>query len=210
MRRAATAACATLSAVVITIPLGAAPAQATPPGVPTVIVAISELAAIPVEAEQNADTYDRALFPHWSTVSGTCNTREEALKRDGENVVVNASCAPISGTWTSPYDGGVWTSASDVDTDHMVALSEAWRSGAWAWTPGKRKAFANSLGDSQLWTVTDNVNQSKGDKDPSTWRPPLQSFWCTYALSWVDVKYDWGLTLQSSEKTALEEMLATC
>lgn len=69
----------------------------------------------------------RDLFPTWITIEGTCNTREEVLKRDGTDVVVNSACASTSGTWVSPYDGGVWTAASDVDIDHMVPLSNAWK-----------------------------------------------------------------------------------
>ncbi|MBA2898011.1 hypothetical protein HNR30_009419, partial [Nonomuraea soli] len=48
------------------------------------------------------------------------------------------------------------------------------------------------------------------DQDPSAWQPPLAPFRCAYAKSWVDVKFDWGLTLQQAEKTALQAMLATC
>lgn len=192
------------------LPIVATSASATPPGIPTVVTAAAQLAQLTVAPEANASSYDRDLFPHWSTVSGSCNTREEVLKRDGENVVTNSSCASVSGTWTSPYDGAVWTQASDVDIDHMVALAEAWRSGASEWTPAKRQQFANSLSDSQLWAVTDNVNWDKGDKDPSAWRPPLESFHCTYALSWISVKHNWQLTLQPAEKAALEEMLGTC
>ncbi|GAA0941933.1 HNH endonuclease family protein [Nonomuraea longicatena] len=195
------------------IPLIPAPAEAAPlipPGMPTAAEALTELNLIPVAAEEHADSYDRRLFPHWSTVSGACNTREEVLKRDGRDVVVDAQCAAVSGTWVSPYDGGTWTQASDIDIDHMVPLKEAWRSGAWAWTTERRKAFANSMADTQLWAVTDRVNQAKGDQDPSTWRPPLASFYCDYARSWTDVKHDWGLTMQPAERNALTQMLATC
>ncbi|MFE0153548.1 hypothetical protein ACFWY5_40875 [Nonomuraea sp. NPDC059007] len=52
--------------------------------------------------------------------------------------------------------------------------------------------------------------QSNGDQDPSTWRPPLASFHCIYAKSWIDVKYDWSLSAQPSEVDALHDMLATC
>jgi Protein of unknown function (DUF1524) len=188
----------------------AAPATAEPPGVPTFEVARAELAALTVADEEHADTYDRRFFPHWVTISGTCNTRETVLVRDGADVVTDASCAAISGSWHSPYDGATWASAADLDVDHMVALKESWRSGAWAWTTSQRRAFANSLADSQLWAVTDNLNQAKGDKDPADWKPPLTTFWCTYAKSWIDVKHDWGLTAQPAEVTALGEMLDTC
>jgi hypothetical protein len=83
--------------------------------------------------------------PHWITISGNCDTRETVLKRDGTNVVQRSSCAATSGTWVSPYDGATWyikflcsftledtnsfvrTAASDLDIDHLVPLSNAWK-----------------------------------------------------------------------------------
>jgi hypothetical protein len=141
--------------------------------------ASSRLAALTVAAESHAGTCNRALFPHRITVSGACDTREQALKRGGANVVTSSSCAATGGKWFSPYDGATWTAVSDVDIDHMVPLAEAWRSGAWA--TAKRRSFANSLGDSRLRAVTDNVNQSKGGQDPSTGKSSVTSFRCTYA-----------------------------
>lgn len=196
--------------LVLSLFLVPSPAAAVPSGIPSLSTAQAQLAALTVAAEANAGTYDRDLFPHWITISGTCNTRETVLKRDGTNVVTNSSCAAVSGSWYSPFDGATWTAASDVDIDHLVPLAEAWRSGASSWTTSKRQSFANDLTRPQLWAVTDNVNQAKGDKDPASWKPPLTSFWCTYAKSWIATKYYWGLTLQSSEKTALTTMLGYC
>lgn len=157
---------------------------------------------------------------------------EYVLKRDGTSVVVNSACTATSGSWFSPYDGATWTAASDVDIDHMVPLKNAWivslsltctlpvndegpqltvvQSGANAWTTAQREAFANDVTRPQLWAVTDNVNQSKGDKNPANWKPPLSSFYCVYARSWVQVKYYYDLTISSAEKTALTSMLNTC
>jgi hypothetical protein len=188
----------------------AAPAQATPPNIPSYSTAVSRLAALTVAAESHGSTYNRDLFPHWITISGACNTREQVLKRDGTNVVVDSSCAATSGTWRSPYDGATWTAASDVDIDHMVPLAEAWASGAWAWTTAHRQTYANDLGGPELWAVTDNVNQAKGDKDPAEWKPPLTSFYCTYARAWIQVKWYYSLTIDSAEKSALNSMLGTC
>jgi hypothetical protein len=129
---------------------------------------------------------------------------------DGTSVVTDSACAATSGRWYSPYDGGVRYAASDVDIDHVIPLAEAWRSGANSWTTSRRQSFANDLSRPQLIAVTDNVNQSKGDQDPSTWQPPLSSYRCTYAKMWITVKYSWGLTLQSTEKTALQSTLNTC
>jgi len=199
-----------LASLLLISGLIAGTAQATPPGIPSLSTAQSQLAALTVAAESHQTTYDRDLFPHWITISGACNTRETVLKRDGSNVVVSSTCAATSGSWYSPYDGATWTAAADIDIDHMVALSEAWRSGAWAWTTSQRQSFANDLASPQLWAVTDNVNQSKGDQDPTTWKPSLTGFWCTYAKSWITVKYKYSLTLQSAEKTALNTMLTYC
>ncbi|MBG0562401.1 HNH endonuclease family protein [Actinoplanes aureus] len=190
--------------------LVASPAQAAPTGIPSKATAQTYLNSLTVGAEANAGTYDRDLFPHWITISGTCNTRETVLKRDGSNVVTSSACAATSGRWYSPYDGATWTAASDVDIDHVVPLAEAWRSGASTWTTSRRQSFANDLTRPQLIAVTDNVNQSKGDQDPSTWQPSVSSYRCTYARMWIAVKYHWALRLQSSEKTALQSMLNTC
>ncbi|CQR64306.1 HNH endonuclease family protein [Streptomyces leeuwenhoekii] len=169
----------------------------------------SYLATLTVTAEDRTG-YDRDLFPHWSTVSGACNTRETVLKRDGSNVVTDASCAATSGSWYSPYDGATWTAASDLDIDHLVPLAEAWDSGADAWTTSRRQAFANDLTRPQLIAVTDNVNQAKGDQDPATWMPSRTDYRCTYVRAWVQVKHYYGLSVDSAEKTALQNHLAGC
>lgn len=168
------------------------------------------LTRLTVRADGSMTGYSRDKFPHWSTVSGTCNTREHVLKRDGTNVVQDSSCAAVSGRWYSPYDGATWTAASDVDIDHIVPLAAAWRSGAASWTTSKRGLFANDIEGPQLIAVTDNVNQAKGDQTPATWKPPLQSYHCTYARMWVGTKSKWGLSVNQTEKTELSRMLGTC
>ncbi|MEV4762469.1 HNH endonuclease family protein [Micromonospora chokoriensis] len=209
MRRAAAIAVSALAMTGLAA-TNAQPGWAAPPGIPSKATAQSQLNALTVATQGSSSGYSRDLFPHWITVSGSCNTREQVLKRDGTSVVVDSSCAATSGRWYSPYDGATWTAASDVDIDHVVPLAEAWRSGASSWTTSRRQSFANDLSRPQLIAVTDNVNQSKGDQDPSTWQPPLSSYRCTYSKMWITVKYTWGLTLQSSEKSALQSMLNTC
>jgi len=197
-------------ATALLVTLMASPADATPPGIPSTSAAKTQLAALTVASSTHTTTYNRDLFPHWITISGTCNTRETVLKRDGSSVLVSSACASTSGNWYSPYDGATWTAASDVDIDHMVPLKNAWISGAWAWTTSKRQSFANDLSNPQLIAVTDNVNQSKSDQSPDTWKPPRTSYYCTYAKMWTRVKYVWSLTITSAEKSALTSMLATC
>ena len=199
-----------LAGVVAGAAFAAAPADATPPGIPTKATAQTRLNGLTVATQGSTTGYSRDLFPHWITISGTCNTRETVLKRDGTSVVTGSDCAATSGRWFSPYDGATWTAASDVDIDHVVPLAEAWRSGASGWSTAKRQSFANDLTRPQLIAVTDNVNQSKGDQDPSTWQPSVTSYRCTYARMWIRVKFYYDLTLQSSEKSALQTVLDNC
>jgi hypothetical protein len=210
MARTVRAAVAVVAVTVASLVFVVPPADATPPNIPSYSTAVSRLNALTVAAESHQSSYDRDLFPHWITISGSCNTREQVLKRDGTNVTVNGSCYPISGSWYSPYDGARWTNPADVDIDHMVPLAEAWASGAWAWSTSRRQAYANDLGGPELWAVTDNVNQAKGDQDAATWQPPRSSFRCTYARAWIQVKWYYGLSVDSAEKDALTSMLGTC
>ncbi|KAG8726733.1 hypothetical protein FRC11_014611, partial [Ceratobasidium sp. 423] len=154
----------------------AVPSKRALPTPVSVATAKTYLSGLTVAVDSNSPAYSRDLFPTWDTISGTCNTRETVLKRDGTNVITDSSCAATSGTWVSPYDGATWTAASDLDIDHVVPLKEAWVSGARDWTTARREALANDLTRPQLLAVTDNVNQSKGDKDPAKWMPPLASY----------------------------------
>ncbi|MFE2632980.1 HNH endonuclease family protein, partial [Streptomyces sp. NPDC059374] len=190
------------------VSVAAAPRPHHPPGI-RAATARGYLSQLTV-ATENRTGYSRDLFPHWITQSGTCNTRETVLKRDGSGVVTDSSCAATSGSWYSPYDGATWTTASDLDIDHLVPLAEAWDSGAGSWTTSRRQSFANDLTRPQLIAVTDNVNQSKGDQDPATWMPSRTAYRCTYVRAWVQVKYYYDLSVDSAEKSALQNHLASC
>lgn len=98
-----------------------------PTGIPTASAAKTELASITVSAGGDGSGYERSLFPTWNTINGTCDTRETVLKRDGTDVVVDSACASTSGNWLSVYDGAKWTDESDLDIDHLVPLSNAWK-----------------------------------------------------------------------------------
>lgn len=170
-----------------------------------------QLDELTVQDESEVAGYDRDLFPHWDTgAEGTCTTRQVVLERDGEDVQTDEGCQPISGTWTSLYDGEVLTEAGQVDIDHMVALREAWRSGAHAWTTEERGGFANDLDSTQLWAVSASSNRSKGDSDPADWMPPAEEVHCDYAASWVEVKHTWELTVDPDEEQALRQVLSRC
>ncbi|MSY48475.1 MAG: DUF1524 domain-containing protein, partial [Actinobacteria bacterium] len=172
----------------------------------------SVLSTIKVENEYKTG-YKRSLFIHWADLNGDgCDTREEILKRDSTSKpqVDPYRCYVVAGDWVSPYDGARLSDRGDVDIDHVVALKEAWDSGAWAWSESQRKAYANDMTDRRtLIAVTDRVNVSKSDKDPSNWMPPLRSYWCTYLGDWISVKARWGLSMDQSEFGRINNLLAS-
>ena len=170
------------------------------------------LSSIRIGPEYTAG-YDRELFPHWKDLDGDgCDARENVLIRDSlVKATVGSGCKVIAGKWVSPYDGATWTNPTDIDIDHVVALNEAWQSGAYAWTTQQRTLYANDLTDSRtLMAVTDSVNQAKSDKDPSEWLPPLASYRCTYLSNWVAVKVRWSLRMDQVEYDAVKAGLAGC
>ncbi len=160
---------------------------------------------------ENTSRYDRDLFPHWSDADRDgCDTRDEVLIAESQTPVsVGAGCGISGGRWFSYYDAQTWTSPADLQIDHVVALSEAWDSGAHTWTTARREAFANDLGFAgSLQAVTGSVNQSKSDSDPAQWLPPVQTARCTYTTTWVAIKWRWGLTVDAAERNRLAELLS--
>lgn len=153
--------------------------------------------------------YSRDRFPHWRKAGPNCDVRDTVLQRDGKNVKTDG-CNVTGGEWFSVYDGLTLTEPLKVDVDHMIPLANAWRSGADSWTNEKRGEFANDLDRPQLFAVSASSNRSKGDQDPSQWKPPRQEHWCTYAQQWIAVKVHWQLTVTTAEKGALTAMLGTC
>ena len=208
MRRSITAALTAVAATAA-FTLSAGPALAYPPDPPSASTAATQLASLTVKAEGSTSGYSRDLFPHWITQSGSCDTREVVLKRDGTGVTVDSSCKPTAGRWYSVYDATYVNDSSGVDIDHIVPLAEAWRSGASSWTTSRRQSFANDLADPQLIAVSASSNRAKSDRDPSAWTPRA-AYGCTYAREWIGSKHAWDLTLQPAEKSALQSMLSTC
>ena len=171
---------------------------------------LSVLQTIRIENERPTG-YVRTLFEHWIDIDGDgCDTREQVLKRDSVTLpqVDPYKCKVIAGDWVSPFDGAKWSDPTDVDIDHVVALKEAWDSGAWAWSAATRNAYANDTSDKRtLIAVTDNVNQQKSDRDPSNWVPPLKSNLCTYLGNWISIKARWNLSMDQSEWGRIKNLL---
>jgi len=146
-----------------------------------------------------------------------CDTRNDILNRDLTSIsysVNSEDCVVLTGILIDPYSGetinffrGVTTS-SDVHIDHVVALSNAWQTGAFKLTIEKRNAFAND--PLNLLAVKGRLNSQKGDGDSATWLPPKKSYRCAYVARQVAVKYKYGLWLTVPEKAAILKLLQPC
>ncbi|MFD4343391.1 HNH endonuclease family protein [Streptomyces coelicoflavus] len=172
------------------------------------------VASLPLDAESR-DGYDRDAFKHWNSgdnPSDGCNTRFEVLIAEAvEPPSVGPRCRLTGGSWWSYYDQTRVTSASGLDIDHMVPLAESWDSGASAWTPARREAYANDQGAEQsLVAVTARSNRSKADQDPAEWLPPAAEVHCRYIAEWVGTKLRWTLTADGTELAALRDIAAGC
>ncbi|WP_127480699.1 GmrSD restriction endonuclease domain-containing protein [Nocardioides pantholopis] len=169
------------------------------------------VAALPVRPE-HAGGYDRDLFPHWDDADGNgCDTRREVLitQNRAPGATLGAGCTVLAGEWFSYYDQETTGHAADFDVDHLVPLAEAWSSGAHAWDPARRRAFANDLGERRaLIAVSASSNRSKSAADPAEWMPAYQS--CVYVSSWVAVKTRWQLSVDETERAALAEYAERC
>ncbi|MBU3688028.1 MAG: HNH endonuclease [Acidimicrobiales bacterium mtb01] len=187
---------------------GSSPVRSAAPG-PTPLQVLETL----VVAPEDGSGYNRSSFKHW--IDGDrdgCDTRREVLIAESLRPVrIGSRCSISGGQWFSVYDGRSTTNSSSFDIDHVVALKEAWDSGAKAWTAERRQAFANDLGTAfALIAVSASSNRSKGDRDPAEWMPARREYWCQYAIEWVGVKATWSLSVDPAEKTALARVLVDC
>ena len=162
-------------------------------------------------AEEYVGGYDRKLFNHWIDADKDgCDTRKEVLIAEATvKPKIGAKCVLSGGTWLSSYDNKtVKGSGTGLDVDHMVPLAEAWRSGAWQWTPEEREIFANDLLDERvLIAVSASSNRSKSDKDPAKWLPKgSKEAVCDYVFNWVSVKYRFSLTIDPKERQVVERI----
>ncbi|QJW35326.1 cell wall-binding repeat-containing protein [Cellulosimicrobium protaetiae] len=181
------------------------------PVVASTVTAADLPGLIAVAAETTSPAYDRERFEHWIDADGDgCNTRYEVLVAEAVTPpAVSGSCTLTGGSWVSVYDGFTTTSIEDLQVDHVVALAEAWRSGASAWTDEQRRAFANDLDvPYALAAVSGASNQAKSDHDPAEWQPTDVGNRCEYVTAWALVKYRWSLTVDQQEKDALTSALS--
>ena len=153
----------------------------------------------------------------WADVDRNgCDTRNDVLARDLSDVTTDPGtrgCVVLTGTLDDPYTGTTIAfergeRSSQVQIDHVVALSDAWQKGAQGWTAEQRRAFAND--PANLQAVDGPTNQRKGAGDAATWLPPNAGYRCVYALRQTTVKAAYGLWVTRAEHDALDRELGRC
>lgn len=181
------------------------------------------------------DDYDRKLFPHWELIGTeqtandwpdivprSCDARRATLIRDGHNLVAEAKGCKIhvqeGGGWKDSY-GFVERSSGEMrpykesdkpsgfDIDHIVALGDAWGSGASQWDTPKRQMLANDPLNLSLSDLS--ANRSKGAQSPETYLPPGE-FRCEYVKRYTAVKAKYGLTINPGDHEVLSRTGKEC
>ncbi len=179
------------------------------------IEALVALNNLEVKGRAPKTGYARSQFPHWSDPDRNgCDARNDTLKRDLTNItykVGTRDCKVIAGQLLDPFSGKVITFSTTkvvIDIDHVVALSNAWQTGAAYFDKNKRSQIAND--PLNLLAVDSKLNRQKGDGDAATWLPPSKAFRCEYVARQVAVKAKYGLWVTKPEKVAIDKILSTC
>ena len=181
-------------------------------------LASQRLSHLRVRAAAPMAGYSRDRFgPAWEDVDHNgCDTRNDILRRDLVRIRYRSGsdCLIASGLLHDPYTGrtihflrGVGTSTA-VQIDHVVALADAWRTGARTWAAAKRLRYAND--PLVLLAVDGPENESKSDDDASEWLPPRKAYDCRYVVKQIAIKTAYGLWVTPTEKAAMRGVLAHC
>lgn len=195
-------------------PKSTPPIVASSEAVPDDAAALLETLAVKGKAPKTG--YSRDLFSPggWQRLLGGCDTRNVILQRDMVKTQLNDNCQVVSGTLDDPYTGKAVAftrgplSSQAVQIDHVVAVSNAWQTGAQELPPLTRQAFYNDT--LELLAVDGDANNQKGDGDAATWLPPNKPFRCQYIARQIAVKKKYSLWVTRAEKQAMQRVLLRC
>jgi hypothetical protein len=184
---------------------------------PDASTALGMLETLEVKGRAPKTGYDRDLFGWRDDVDHNgCDTRNDVLRRDLSNIVLKHGtdgCVVLTGTLSpSPYSGEDVSfdqqNNNSLDIDHVVALSDAWQTGASGWDEETRHAFAND--PLNLLSVESGLNRQKSDGDAATWLPPRKAYRCEYVARQIAVKSEYDLWVKPAEKDAMRSVLEDC
>ncbi|WP_245934577.1 HNH endonuclease family protein [Arthrobacter psychrolactophilus] len=180
--------------------------------------ALALLETLEVKGKAPGNDYQRSAFGDaWQDVDGNgCDTRNDVLRRDLSEVTLAADslCLVASGMFAEPYTGREFAfkrgkdSSGAVQIDHVVALGNAWRTGAAALSPEQRLSLAND--PLNLLAADGPANEDKSDGDAATWLPPSKKFRCHYVARQISVKAAYRLWVTPAEKVAMQRVLGLC
>ena len=178
---------------------------------------LAMLETLDVKGRAPKTGYDRAdkFGTAWVDMDQNgCDTRNDVLARDLIATTKTGDCRILTGTLADPYTGTSivftrgTTTSSLVQIDHIVALSNAWQTGAQQLSTEQRYEFAND--PMNLLAVDGATNSSKGDGDAATWLPPNTSFRCAYVSRQIAVKTAYELWVTQAEHDAMTRVLSSC
>jgi hypothetical protein len=181
--------------------------------------AAAALSTLPVKGRAPRTGYDRDEFgQRWADVDRNgCDQRNDVLARDLVDEEFRAgtgSCVVLTGRLSDPFTGRTIAftrgqdTSGEVQIDHVVALSNAWQTGAQQLAPDTRELLGND--PLNLLAVDGPTNGSKGDGDAATWLPPARGYRCAYVARQVAVKAKYALWVTAAERDAIARILSGC
>lgn len=185
-------------------------------GIETYSTADTVLDTLQVRERVDGTGYSRDLYGKaWADIDRNgCDQRNDILARDLHNVKrAENNCQVLSGELTDPYTGDRIeftrgsTSSQAIPIDHVVALSNAWQTGATLLSESQRAALANDPLNLQATDRT--ANTVKSDSDAAQWLPQ-PGYRCEYVARQVSVKAAYNLWVTPAEKKAMHQVLDTC
>jgi len=179
--------------------------------------ALTALNDVDVAHTRRTPPYVRRDFGSaWTDVDNNgCDTRNDILRRDLTDIVSAPNgCIILRGHLHDPYTGreipftrGPDTSAQ-VQIDHVVPLSYAWKNGAWAWDDATRRRFAND--PINLVAAAEAPNREKSDSGPGEWMPADTAYRCEYSVRFVNVLRSYDLPATDHDVAELRRTLEGC
>ncbi len=185
-----------------------------------VAAALARLDRLPVKGRAPKTGYRRSQFGRaWdddvSVAMGRngCRTRDDILRRDLRDVRMNGRCRVMSGWLDDPFTAQRLRFERGVDVgriqiDHVVALADAWQTGAQQLSAQRRLEFAND--PRNLQATAGWANQQKGSSNAASWLPPNKAYRCTYVARQIEVKDAYGLWVVPPERDAMRRVLSGC